>query len=160
MRKPTRISKQNKYQLEGRSYSKSCRKLHSLLQMSADFLPPFKATSKHFLLYFPRTAHPSLPRERVSLQQVACPNCQHPPEQIWVPAEDIRGLKYLFNLISYPLNTNMGIKVEILRYYFIHSSFNTFIISPRLLQSPEALKSHVSLSPSLPFAADEATARS
>lgn len=34
-----------------------------------------------------------------------------PSEWIWVPVEDKRDLKYLFNLISYPLNTNMGIEV-------------------------------------------------
>lgn len=76
--------------------------------MSADFLPPFKETSKHFLLYPFSIAHPSLPSESVSLQQAAHPKCQ----QIWVPAEDKRHLKYRLNLISYPLTTNMGVEVE------------------------------------------------
>lgn len=84
------------------------QKLHSSVQMSADFLPLFKETSKYFLLYPFSIAHPSLPSESVSLQQAAHPNCQ----QIWVPAEDTRYLKYLFNRISYPLTTNMGVEVE------------------------------------------------
>lgn len=52
----------------------------------------------------------------------------------------------------------MGVEVEELRYYFIQGSFNTFMASPRLLQSPEALKSCAGLSLLLPFVADEAKA--
>lgn len=125
-----------------------------MVQMPADFLPPFKETSKHFLLYLLRIAHPSL------LNRLPAQIASIPLEQIWVSAEDVRGLKYLFNLISYPLSTDMGIEVEVLQYYFIQGSFNIFILSPRLLQSPEALKARAGLSPSFPFTADEATARS
>lgn len=104
--------------------------------------------SEQLTHHFPGSAYPfnSLPAQIASIPQSKFGYQQK--------------IKYLFNLISYPLNTNMGIKVEILQYYFIHRSFNTFVVSPRLLRSPEASKSHMSLSWSLPFAADEATARS
>jgi len=128
-RKPTRISKQNKYQSEGWSYSKSCSSyiLQSRCQLIS-FLHLRKLQSVSCSAFSEQLTH-RCPVSGYPFSRWPAQIASIPLEQIQVPAE---GLKHLFNLISRPLNTDMGTEVEIWRYHFTQGSFISFVLSPRL----------------------------